>query len=117
MSGPCQRSGQGTHGQAEAWQTRAPIYSDPPSSAEDTLTTLCPHDLLGARVLRPRRAHSLSPSNSRQRISSKKIELWTKLNIELLVIAKNSGSNQVVNNRKMITSIKDSPGDGVLRSY
>lgn len=78
VSGPCHRSGQGTHCPAGAWQTWAPISSDPPSSAEDTLTPLCPHTLLGARVLRPRRAHSLSPSNSRQRISPKEIRVMDK---------------------------------------
>lgn len=43
------RPSQGTHSQAGDWWTRHPSTLVLPSSAEDTLTALCPHSLLGAQ--------------------------------------------------------------------
>lgn len=42
------RPDQGTHGQGRAWWTRCPSMRILPGSTEDSLTTVCPHSLLGA---------------------------------------------------------------------
>lgn len=58
----------------------------------------------------------LRRSNSTQRISPKEIDSGTKVNVESFIIAKN-GNNQVFDNRKIMNSIKELPGNGVLWSY
>lgn len=48
-----------------------------------------------------------------QMISPKVKASCSEVNTELFTIGEKNCSNQVLNNRKVIKSIKDSPGDGV----